>query len=205
MVIDETDVLQETNELNNFAIRPIIVGDYVLPGGIEISASLAPLQVEPNKPIRITGNAIYYGIEEGVDPDVAGATVKAVIEGGMSGQTYTRSDGSYDLYLTAPNAPGFYTVSGDITDYTLSSEFGPLTFEVIEPAPMPDLVSSISLNKTTIIQGEEVSGVATVTNRGKVTAENFIFKYYNCEVVIGEETITTLASGNLCSSLSPLQ
>ncbi|WP_211224625.1 CARDB domain-containing protein [Salinimicrobium xinjiangense] len=195
VVIDETDVLQETNELNNFAIRPIIVGDYVLPGGIEITASLAPLQVEPNKPIRISGNAVYYGIEEGVDPDVAGATVKAIILGGMSGQTYTRSDGTYDLYLTAPNTPGFYTVSGNITDYTLSTEFGPLSFEVIEPAPMPDLVSNITLNKATILQGEQVSGTATITNRGNLIAENFVFKYYNCEELLGEETIISLEPG----------
>jgi subtilase family serine protease len=195
VVIDETNVLDEINELNNFAIRPIIVGDFVLPGGIEITASLNPVQIEPNKQIRITGNAIYYGIEEGVDPDVAGATVKAAITGGKFGQSYTRSDGTFDIYLTVPNTPGIYTISGNITDYTLSAEYGPLSFEVTEPAPMPDLVSSISLNKATILQGEEVSGIATVTNRGNLVAENFVFRYYNCEELIGEETIVSLEPG----------
>lgn len=195
VVIDETNVLDEINELNNFAIRPIIVGDFVLPGGIEITASLTPVQLEPNKLIRITGSAIYFGIEEGVDPDVAGATVKAIISGGNSGQTYTRSDGTFDLYLTVPNTPGIYSISGDITDYTLSADFGPLSFEVIEAAPMPDLISSISLDQTTILQGEQVSGIATVTNRGNLTAENFVFKYYNCEMNIGEQTIASLAPG----------
>ena len=195
VVIDETNQLEEINELNNFAIRPIIVGDYVLPGGIEITASVAPLQVEPRRQIKISGNAVYFGIEDGVDPDVAGATIKASIEGGNSGETYSRSDGTFDLFLTVPDIPGIYTVNGEITDYTLSSSFGPLTFEVIEAAPMPDLISSIRLSKNTILQGDEISGVATVTNRGNSSADNFIFKYYNCEMVLGAENILSLAPG----------
>ncbi|AVR46855.1 hypothetical protein C7S20_17195 [Christiangramia fulva] len=195
VVIDETDLLDEQNELDNFAIRPVIVGDYVIPGGITINASLTENQLYPKDYIHITGNSIYYGIAEGVDPDVAGATLTGTIEGGRSGQTYSRSDGTFDLYIQVPDTPGTYSVSGDITDYTLSQEYGPLTFEVLETPPSPDLISDISLSNANLLAGEQVSGTATVKNIGNLTAENFTFKYYNCEQVIGEVAISSLEPG----------
>src|SRR5690606_24550157 len=47
VVVDETNVLDEDNELNNFAIRPLLVGDYELPGGIEVDVPTDPFELQP--------------------------------------------------------------------------------------------------------------------------------------------------------------
>ena len=70
--IDSSNTLGESNILNNYAIRPINVGNVVLPGGINATTT-ALLQSCPQK-ILISGNAQYFGT---ASPTVtAGAEVK---------------------------------------------------------------------------------------------------------------------------------
>ena len=194
VVIDETNVLDEENELNNFAIRPIIVGDFVLPGGISVDAQLVDNQVFAGSNITVTGSASYFGVEEGVDTDVAGAQIDGNIEGGRSGIGYTRSDGTFTYSLKVPNDAGNYQLNLEVTDFTLTSEVQSFTFEVVPLPPQPDVVAVISF-PSQVIQGESTSGVAQVINVGDLVAENFTFTYSSCETDLGSEFIASLAPG----------
>ncbi|MBW6499302.1 MAG: hypothetical protein K0B09_13000, partial [Bacteroidales bacterium] len=199
VVIDETNVLNEINELNNFAIRPLLVGDFELPGGIEITAQAHKSTYYPGETVRISGYANYYGIEEGVNPNVAGATVTLNLQTRPSRIVNTRSNGYYEATFTAPSSPGEYLLSGQITDYTLTATIEAFDVVVIPRPPKPDLISSIQLSQSTVLQGETVSGTATVTNVGQETAHNFIFRYVSCEEVLGEQLIESLAPGQSLS------
>ena len=199
VVIDESNVLVEDNELNNFAIRPVIAGDYQLPGGIDCGAAVSPTSVLPLGGITISGTAQYFGILPGVDPDVAGATVTASITGGGQAGTTTRADGTYQLSLSAPSTPGTYTVTVEVTDFTLTGTQGPFTITVLPSPPRPDLVSSIVLNQSTLLPGQPASGTATVQNIGDAPAANFVFQYLNCDAILGTQTIPLLNPGESLS------
>jgi hypothetical protein len=195
VVIDETNVLSEDNELNNFAIRPVIVGDYQLPGGITPAADALPLTLQPNGVITISGTAQYFGIAPTIDPDVAGATAIARIAGGNSAQTTTNADGTYQLSVQVPGTPGTYILNIEVTDYTLTGYQGPISFTVLPAPPLPDLSTIITLSKSTILQGEQITGTATIQNVGDIAATNFVFRYLNCDAVLGEQTIAQLNPG----------
>jgi len=196
LVLDETNALLEDNELNNFAVRPVLAGNYVLPGGIDVAATnIAPLTLQANQFVSISGKAQYFGIEPGVNPDVAGATAIARITGGSQAQTTTQADGNYQLSVRAPSIPGTYLLTLEVTDYTLTGYQGPITITVLPSPPLPDLSTTITLSKNTILPGELVTGTATLRNNGQLTASNFIFRYFSCEQVLGEHTIASLAPG----------
>ncbi|MCB0493016.1 MAG: gliding motility-associated C-terminal domain-containing protein, partial [Cyclobacteriaceae bacterium] len=197
VVIDETNVLSEDNELNNFAIRPVIVGDYQLPGGINPVANALPLSLQPSSIITITGKAEYFGIEPGIDPDVAGATVIVRIAGGNTGQTTTQADGTYQLGVRVPAVAGDYTLSVEVTDYTLTGHQGPISFTVLPAPPLPDLSTIITLSKSTILQGEQITGTAIIQNVGEIAASNFVFRYLNCDAILGEHVIAELNPGEV--------
>jgi subtilase family serine protease/pectin methylesterase-like acyl-CoA thioesterase len=199
VILDETEVLDEVNTQNNFAIRPVLAGDYELPGGIEVSAAPSKAGYLPGESIRISGYANYYGIEDGVNPDVAGASVTVHLETRPSRTVNTRSNGTYDAYFIAPLTPGQYLVTGSITDFTLSAEIEAFYVTVIEAPPLPDLVSSMVLDAPVILAGEPASGTATVSNIGEETAYNFVFRYWSCEEVLGEVLIESLAPGESLS------
>ncbi|MDQ2657952.1 MAG: hypothetical protein M3Y60_11075, partial [Bacteroidota bacterium] len=190
-----TNVLDEDNELNNFAIRPVLTGDYVLPGGINLNATANPVTLQEGQSITITGTGQYWGIDPEVNPDVAGATVIARITGGQQSQTTTRPDGGFTISVAAPSIAGTYLLNLELTDYTLTGYQGPIEIVVLPSPPRPDLSASISLDRNTIISGEQVSGLVTLQNIGDAVATNFLFKYFNCDVVLGEAQIASLAPG----------
>jgi hypothetical protein len=195
LVIDETNVLSEDNELNNFAIRPVLVGDYQLPGGINPVADASPLTMQPGSIITITGKAEYFGIDPTIDPDVAGATVIVRITGGSAAQTTTLADGTYQLGVQVPSVAGTYTLNVEVTDYTLTGYQGPITFTVLPAPPLPDLSTIITLAKSTILPGEQITGTAIIQNVGDIAATNFVFRYLNCDAILGEHVIAQLNPG----------
>ncbi|WP_297334945.1 CARDB domain-containing protein, partial [Algoriphagus sp.] len=198
VVLDETDVLEEINELNNFAIRPVLVGNYVLPGGIQAKATPNSSTVYVGEWINISGNASYFGIDEGVNPDVAGANVSFSYENG-SFQTTTSSNGTFSRSVKMPTTPGVYTFTGSVTDYTLTGEIPSFQIEVIPYPAKADLRANITLDQTEVLAGEEITGTATVTNLGELTATNFTFRYETCEGILEEVGINSLAPGETLS------
>ncbi|WP_338229797.1 CARDB domain-containing protein, partial [Algoriphagus taiwanensis] len=198
VVIDETNQVEEINELNNFAIRPILVGNFVLPGGIEASASPNTTTVYVGNSITVSGSAQYFGIEEGVNPNVVGANVSISFEGGST-QTTTDTNGNFRRSIKMPSVPGIYTFTGTVTDYTLSADLPSFQVEVIPYPEKPDLKTDLVLDQAEIFLGEEVSGTATVTNIGELTAVNFTLRIQSCEGLIQDILIPSLAPGESLS------
>jgi subtilase family serine protease len=198
VVIDESDVVEEINELNNFAIRPVLVGNYVLPGGIQATATPNTVTVYEGEWITISGYASYFGIDEGVNPDVAGANV-SFSYGNDSFQLTTSSNGRFSRSVRMPSIPGVYTFTGSVTDYTLTGEIPPFQIEVISYPAKADLLASIILDQSEVLAGEEITGTATVTNLGELTATNFTFRYSSCEGVLEDVVINSLAPGESLS------
>jgi hypothetical protein len=177
VTIDYSDVILETNELDNTAVRPFLNGDFQLPGGINCSVNVSPVVVCAGHTATLLGSAVYYGTAVPLpDYSVAGATVEfQILETTTSYTGYTNSYGNFCINFGAPMLAGTYHVSGTVTDYTLTGEF--ITeFSVVDcppppPPPLPDLIiSSLDLPAYCIEPGAPVSGTVTVKNIGTVTA-----------------------------------
>lgn len=141
VVIDEENVLAEDNELNNFAIRPVVVGDVTLPGIIALTSDLNASQVYPYGTLRFYGHASYENTKFR-GSNVSGAQVILTIhENGATFSGYTDANGDYSIYFTAPGTPGYYCASVEVTDFTLTANSDEHCFTVIPFYPnKPDLV-----------------------------------------------------------------
>ncbi len=173
VIVDVNNVIVETNEGNNRAIRPFINGDFIVPGEIVITAGAnPPSQFRSNSAqISVSGSAEYDDTAVLLlDPSVAGATV--TITNPLSGSTYTgltNSNGNFNVPIFLGNIPaGTYTYEGSITDFTLTGTFT-VQFTIVEPPEpicLPDLRAFVNLAPTQIFPGETVDGTITVTNTG---------------------------------------
>ncbi len=169
VVIDATNIINETNELNNTALRPFTNGNYNVPGAIEVTASASPAVSYPlyGASVGISGKAIYTGTAVPlVDPSVAGAQVElTLLETGQSFSGVTNSAGNFNISIPRPIAPGIYHVQGTITDFTLTGAFT-TEFTLIVPPCQPDLTSRISLSANQLVEGQLLNAIFTITNSG---------------------------------------
>ena len=140
--IDKSNTLNETNRLNNYAIRPITVGHFTVPGDIIVNATAYPSGCPSGA--TITGTANYVGLNLAGTPPVLGATVTVTIStpnGNITLSTYTITDGNWTVYTGLSCGLNYsYTVS--VTDYTLTGNTSTKTFFVpcviCEPGGGPD-------------------------------------------------------------------
>lgn len=170
--IDQTNVIEEPNELDNQAIRPFINGEYNLPGTILVEPTVSPeVSISGSSNITLSGTAIYDGTAVPLsDPSVAGATVQFTLtETGQTFSTYTNSQGRFSYGFKPPLTPGLYHLTGTITDFTLTGTF---TEEfVIQPAPCkPDLQCSFQMEAGSVVAGGALNGAIAVTNSGCATS-----------------------------------
>ena len=174
VVVDEENSFAEWNELNNFAIRPIIVGDYTFPGGIVVESQLNS-PVYTHSWITVTGNAHYTPDYLGV---VSGATVTITIrETGTSYTTYTNDPGNFSLGFYGPNQPGDYTVKVEVTDYTITDSVI-LDLRVISQSGV-DLAISVAVSeKDSLLQNEPDTVRSNIYNFGTEDAHNFLVGIY---------------------------
>ncbi len=168
--IDHTDVIAESNELNNRAMRPFINGDYNLPGAINIEASVSPSLVQlpsGNDKVTISGHAYYTDTAVVLqDSTVAGATVTFVNPiTGIQVQTHTNSNGYFYFKTHRGSQPGVYTAPIEVTDFTLTAE-SPITWELVQGPCLKDLRAKINLFDNHILVGESISGEVVVSNNG---------------------------------------
>src|SRR6185503_12828916 len=107
--VNPDQALPESNYLNNYAIRPIIVGSPNLPGGITVTNS-ASIQLCPQLKIINTGHAVYYGTS--LPTGVAGAQVTINTGAGII-TTTTDVNGNFSYELTGVTCGGnvVYTIS----------------------------------------------------------------------------------------------
>lgn len=147
--LDSEDNLEEFNELNNFLIRPILVGNYMLPGGIHVTSHASPnpvaVNVDAMNLMDISGFASYFNMPVN-DTSVAGATVDLqIVETGMHLSGYTDKSGNFYFKFQSPIIPGVYHYVGVISDFTISAPFNG-TFEVQINNSSPPVDFSVSLN-----------------------------------------------------------
>jgi subtilase family serine protease len=130
--IDSSNTLGDINPLNNYAIRPVVVGSPTLPGGITVTTS-AIVQQCPQVSVSITGHAVYFGTGS-VQP-VAGAEV-TINTGIQLITTTTNSNGDYSYLLTGVTCGGSFTYTVSITDFTFTSSL--VTNAIPLPCPAPN-------------------------------------------------------------------
>ena len=167
--VDFTNVIIETNELDNRAIRPFTNGDYNIPGAIVVNATASPAvqYAGPYKTVTISGHAYYTDTAVQLnDSSVAGATVTIINP--MTGGTVlvnTNSNGYFSATLYGANTPGLYTANCEVTDYTLTGPFT-VNWELLTPPCEPDLRTITTLSANQIFEGGTVDGTMVVTNIG---------------------------------------
>lgn len=127
--IDPDNTLGESSRLNNYAIRPIIVGSPILPGGITASTS-ATMQQCPTVSVTITGHAQYFG---STNPTaVAGAQV-TINTGTQTITTTTNANGDYSFQIPSVTCGGTFTYTVSVTDFTFTSST--VTNSIAVPCP----------------------------------------------------------------------
>lgn len=129
--IDSSNTLADINPLNNYAIRPVIVGTPNLPGGINVTTN-AVKQECPQLRVIITGRAIYFGT--GSPTAVAGAEV-TINTGTQLITTYTNANGDYSYSLTGVTCGNNFVYNVSVTDFTFTSSL--VTNSIALPCPSP--------------------------------------------------------------------
>ncbi|MBK8710885.1 MAG: choice-of-anchor D domain-containing protein [Niastella sp.] len=115
--INPDQAIPESNYLNNYAIRPIIVGSPNLPGGITVTSSLS-IQNCPQLKAIISGHANYFGTA--LPTSVAGATVTINTAAGPINTT-TDVNGNYSYQFTGITCGGNFDYTVSVTDFTFTS------------------------------------------------------------------------------------
>lgn len=131
--VDSSNTLGDNNVLNNYAIRPVIVGSPALPGGIEVTTQ-ARRQECPELSVAIYGNAKYFGT--GTNDKVAGAEV-TINTGSQTFKTTTDANGNYVLVINGVTCgAGNFAYAVTVTDFTFTST--PVSNSISMPCPAPN-------------------------------------------------------------------
>jgi subtilase family serine protease len=199
--IDATNLIDETNELNNTALRPFTNGNYNVPGAIEVTASASPEVSYPTfgATVNISGKAIYTGTAVPlVDPSVAGAQVEiTLVETGQTFMGITNSRGNYSINIPRPTTIGTYHVEGTITDFTLTGNLS-AEFTLVTAPCQPDLTSRIVLSANQLVEGQSLNAAFTITNNGCAPAaatQMFINQTGGSPSTMGQFEVPALAPG----------
>jgi subtilase family serine protease len=129
--VDSARTLVESNILNNYAIRPVIVGSPSLPGGITVTAN-AVVQACPGLRLVYSGSAQYFGT--GTQTSVAGAAV-TINTGTAILTTTTDASGNFTLVVNNPPCGNTTTYTVSVTDFTFTSNTFTGSVTVTCPAP----------------------------------------------------------------------
>ncbi|MBS1752401.1 MAG: T9SS type A sorting domain-containing protein, partial [Bacteroidetes bacterium] len=131
--IDSSQTLGESNVLNNYAIRPVVVGSPNLPGGITVTTT-ALRQECPQLQAIISGHADYYGTS--TNTVVAGAEV-TINTGSQTYKTTTDANGNYSIVITGVTCgSGNFAYAVTVTDFTFTSS--PVSNSIAMPCPSPN-------------------------------------------------------------------
>ncbi|MBX9784135.1 MAG: T9SS type A sorting domain-containing protein [Chitinophagaceae bacterium] len=174
--IDSARTLNESNVLNNYAIRPVIVGSPTLPGGITVTGS-ALVQNCPGLRLIFSGSAQYFGT--GSPTSVAGAEV-TINTGTSILKTTTDANGNFTLVVQNPPCGGAITYTVSVTDFTFTSNTFTGAINVQCPPPNACGAPPITGNATIVVTsstapcatvaGSNATTNVTITYRGRNTA-----------------------------------
>jgi len=167
--VDYNNAIDEWNELNNEAFRPIIVGDYELDETIEFTANCIT-SVYTHSWMEIWGDANYFPQTSTM---VSGGQVTVTIEElGVSYVTHTNSNGDFGFGFYSPDIPSQYTYHVEITDFTLTAD---TTIQVVVSPPQDaDLTTGLVIYPDPPIAEQSADITVSVTNLGNQTAYDFV-------------------------------
>ncbi|MBI1306685.1 MAG: hypothetical protein GC181_08735 [Bacteroidetes bacterium] len=188
VLVDSTNRVTESNELNNLAIRPVIVGDFNTGATIAITDSLSSDKVYPGEIISFAGYAQYIGTNSD-NSAVQGAQIEFSLSGeNKTIRGFTNSQGSFNVSFAAPTIPGKYVINGEFTDYTLTTRFGPDTIEVISRPVNPyNLTAWIDVDSSILVQHDSSAFHARVTNTGDSVCRDFYIRLrYDNQVILNQ-------------------
>ncbi len=130
--VDSLNTIGDINPLNNYAIRPVIVGNPPMPGKIDVEVH-ATIQKCPQLLVIFNGKAKYDGTSTATN--VAGATV-TIEAGGQVITTTTDVNGNFSYVLSGVTCGGNFEYKATATDYTLT---GSSTLYIMAlPCPAPN-------------------------------------------------------------------
>ncbi|RZM09020.1 MAG: hypothetical protein EOO88_49395, partial [Pedobacter sp.] len=199
--IDSLNTLNDINPLNNYAIRPVIVGTPQLPGSIEVTASQS-IQQCPQLAVLVSGKASY--ILNGVDRGpVAGAEV-TIITPTDTILTTTNSNGDYSYRLTAVTCGGQFEYRVVVTDFTFTSlpairQFNlpcPPPTACIPPPSMGGVLATVISTGCTNIVG----GTGSLTIKLKYRERNLANFWCSWDEII-QDTLRIYRDGNLIQTI----
>lgn len=194
---DPNHVLNETNVLNNYAIRPVIVGRPILPGGITVT-STAQLQTCPLRLI-ISGNAVYFGTS--IATNVAGAEVTINTGTGLY-TTTTDANGNYRLVIENPACGGTLQYTVSVTDFTFTSSLFTGAIAIACPAPNACVPppSSGGVQASFVATGNPCANTVGNTVQANVTVtyrSRDLSNFWNSQDRIFKDTIKVFLDGVL--------
>jgi subtilase family serine protease len=212
--IDATDVIVESNELDNQAIRPFINGTVNLPGKIVVVVD--PISTVPaNTNIFICGHAYYEDTALTLeDSSVAGAQLKFTInETSQVIMGATNSTGHFCIPYVTPNTPGLYHFNAEVTDFTLVGDTTG-TFQLLDPVITcpKDLSLTMELmgpflcgNQYNIAKDSALTGVVHVYNNCEAITDAFQVMIYlpDGSPVPGPYTINGMSPGEVQNIFLP--
>ena len=198
--VDYGNVLAETNELNNSAIRPFTNGDYNVPGAIDANASANPADAYQGTTmsVHIQGQAQYSGTAVPLaDPSVAGGQVTVSVNGVGTFYGLTDASGHYDVPVPANGPLGQTNVSVTVTDFTLTSNTATTQYTQHPPLNcLPDLTVQVGVAPGAVVQGGTVTATVTVTNTGCANAPaSTTALVSNAGLAVAQLSVPALATG----------
>ena len=207
--IDPDRTLPESNVLNNYAIRPVTVGLFSLPGGINVTSSatfqercdfsnsLIPRMVYD---VVLTGTAQYFGTSSPEQPMVAGAEVEIKF-GAVTTKTTTNSNGQFSQVFSDVGCGSLLEFSSKVTDFTFTSFTNIASVNVvcntmpcvapILPEPNPGQVMIGSFGTCEAIAGTTGNLPFSLKYRDRNVAHNF----YNNDDYISHDTLIVFKDG----------
>jgi len=203
VVLDPYDDVVEKDEENNEATRSILVGEIPHFGAIIINGSATPNETRTSCSVTVQGYA-EYNTTYGAGEPVAGAEVTIGIVGWEQETTHTIKDGTYKACITAPYAPGNYTIVVTVTDYTFWESIE-IRLVVTQETGV-DLTLShhdISFSPPDPIENQNVSITATIHNVGTDNATNILVAFYDDGKPIGNKTIDLIPGGGSEDAMIP--
>jgi len=201
VIIDPHNSIEEWNEDNNSAVRPIQVGEYTVPGSMALNIS-GPSSLCQSVYSSLNGNGYYYlPPSDYLGPVIGGQVTITILETEQSWIGHTGQNGNFQVGFLAPEEPGDYHLEIELTDFTLTN-IDTLVFSVYdcyEPEPVcPNLTTSLSLSNLplTVDYNPTTTYNASVYNNGNDTAFSFSFSIKAGTELITSVLIDTLLPGD---------
>ncbi|HLC40436.1 MAG TPA: CARDB domain-containing protein [Methylomirabilota bacterium] len=180
VTIDPANLVPETNESNNVATHPLVVGPEP-PNMIQLTAALSKNPVRPGEMLTLTGQATYNPLLFGSALPVAGGEVTVFIPGQNWLETVRiRDDGSFTVEMMGAFAAGEYSVVVVVNACGVTATINlPLTVDPPVPG-VPDL--TVRLESILFHGVLDIFTVPQILDGSSLTSTIFVFNVGGADV-----------------------